>query len=68
MDPAVGVAALVTVEVEVIFFLIFENNFFLFNIFKIFFCENFLNFSKIKNDLLFTNIFLIFEIFSRGFW
>ena len=41
MDPAVGVAALVTVEVEVIFFLIFENNFFLFNIFKTFFVKKF---------------------------
>ena len=38
MDPDVGVAALVTVEVEVIFFFqIFENDFFVFNIFKIFF-------------------------------
>ena len=64
MDPDVGVAALVTVEVEVIFFLVFENDFFCENFLKF----SFLNFSKIKNNLLFTNIFLIIEIFSRGFW
>ena len=40
MDPDVGVAALVTVEVEVIFFLIFENNFF--------FCLIFLKYFFVK--------------------